>query len=32
VHPAPFAELMYRQSVRGRGEGMRIVVKGAHEQ
>jgi alpha-2-macroglobulin len=32
VHPAPFAELMYRQSVRGRGEGMRIMVKGAHEQ
>jgi hypothetical protein len=31
VHPAPFAELMYRQSVRGRGEGMRLVVKGAHE-
>jgi hypothetical protein len=31
VHPAPFAELMYRQSVRGRGEGMRIVVKGEHE-
>ncbi|HYD41726.1 MAG TPA: hypothetical protein VEB43_12940, partial [Anaeromyxobacter sp.] len=31
VHPAPFAELMYRQEVRGRGEGMRIVVQGEHE-
>ncbi|HZH17575.1 MAG TPA: MG2 domain-containing protein [Archangium sp.] len=31
VHPAPWAELMYRESVRGRGEGMRIVVKGEHE-
>ncbi len=31
VHPAPYAELMYREEVRGRGEGMRIVVKGDHE-
>ncbi|HZI04422.1 MAG TPA: hypothetical protein VEZ71_10385, partial [Archangium sp.] len=31
VHPAPWAELMYRESVRGRGEGLRIVVKGEHE-
>jgi uncharacterized protein YfaS (alpha-2-macroglobulin family) len=31
VHPAPYAELMYRQEVRGRGEGMRIVVAGEHE-
>ncbi len=31
VHPAPYAEMMYRQSVRGRGEGLRIVVKGEHE-
>ena len=31
IHPAPFAEMMYRQSVRGRGEGLRIVVKGEHE-
>ncbi|MDY7233218.1 alpha-2-macroglobulin [Hyalangium rubrum] len=32
VHPAPYAEQMYRQDVRGRGEGLRIVVKGEHEQ
>jgi uncharacterized protein YfaS (alpha-2-macroglobulin family) len=31
VHPAPRAELMYREDVRGRGEGMRIVVQGGHE-
>jgi alpha-2-macroglobulin len=31
VHPAPWAELMYRQEVRGRGEGMRVVVLGPHE-
>jgi uncharacterized protein YfaS (alpha-2-macroglobulin family) len=31
VHPAPWAELMYQESVRGRGEGMRVVVAGAHE-
>jgi uncharacterized protein YfaS (alpha-2-macroglobulin family) len=31
VHPAPYAEQMYRQEVRGRGEGMRIVVQGDHE-
>ena len=29
VHPAPYAELMYREEVRGRGEGLRVVVKGA---
>ncbi len=31
VHPAPYAEQMYRQEVRGRGEGLRIVVQGEHE-
>jgi len=31
VHPAPFAELMYRQEVTGRSEGSRVVVKGSHE-
>lgn len=31
VHPAPYAELMYREEVRGRGEGMRVVVKGEYE-
>ncbi len=31
VHPAPWAEQMYKQEVRGRGEGMRVVVSGAHE-
>jgi uncharacterized protein YfaS (alpha-2-macroglobulin family) len=31
VHPAPWAEMMYRQEVRGRGEGMRVVVTGEHE-
>ncbi len=32
VHPAPYAEMMYREAVRGRGAGMRINVKGPHEQ
>jgi alpha-2-macroglobulin len=27
VHPAPYAELMYREEVRGRGNGMRVVVR-----
>jgi alpha-2-macroglobulin len=31
VHPAPYAEMMYRQEVRGRGDGMRLVVQGDHE-
>lgn len=31
VHPPPFAELMYREEIRGRGAGMRIVVTGGHE-
>lgn len=31
VHPAPWAELMYRQEVRGRGDGLRVVVLGEHE-
>jgi uncharacterized protein YfaS (alpha-2-macroglobulin family) len=31
VHPAPYAEQMYRQEVRGRGEGLRVVVQGEHE-
>ena len=31
VHPAPYAEQMYRQEVRGRGEGMRVVVTGGHQ-
>ena len=31
VHPPPYAELMYREEVRGRGAGMKIVVTGAHE-
>lgn len=31
VHPPPWAELMYREEVRGRGAGMRIIVTGAHE-
>jgi uncharacterized protein YfaS (alpha-2-macroglobulin family) len=31
VHPAPYAEQMYRQEVRGRGEGLRIVIQGEHE-
>jgi len=31
VHPAPYAEMMYREEVRGRGDGLRILVKGAHE-
>jgi hypothetical protein len=31
VHPPPYAELMYREEVRGRGVGMRIVVTGERE-
>jgi uncharacterized protein YfaS (alpha-2-macroglobulin family) len=31
VHPAPYAELMYRDEVRGRGAGMTITVTGAHQ-
>ena len=31
VHPAPYAEMMYREAVRGRGAGMRVNIKGAHE-
>ena len=31
VHPAPYAEMMYRESVRGRGQGMRISVTGTRE-
>ena len=31
VHPAPYAELMYQEDVRGRGAGMRIVVEGAKQ-
>jgi len=31
VHPAPWAELMYQQEVRGRGEGMRVIVTGSQE-
>ena len=31
VHPPPYAEQMYREEVRGRGAGMKIVVTGAHE-
>jgi hypothetical protein len=31
VHPAPWAEMMYRQEVRGRGDGMRVVVLGEHQ-
>lgn len=27
VHPAPWAELMYREEVRGRGNGLRVVVR-----
>jgi len=29
VHPAPWAE--YHQEVRGRGEGMRVTVRGSME-
>ena len=32
VHPSPWAELMYREEVRGRGAGMRVVVTGNREQ
>jgi hypothetical protein len=31
VYPAPYAELMYREEVRGRGAGMRVVVTGTRE-
>lgn len=31
VHPPPYSELMYREEVRGRGAGMRVVVTGAHQ-
>jgi hypothetical protein len=31
VHPAPYAEQMYREEVRGRGEGLRIVIQGQNE-
>jgi uncharacterized protein YfaS (alpha-2-macroglobulin family) len=31
IHPAPYAEMMYREEVRGRGEGLRVAVKGEHE-
>jgi uncharacterized protein YfaS (alpha-2-macroglobulin family) len=31
THPPPWAEMMYRQDVRGRGEGLRVVVTGEHE-
>jgi uncharacterized protein YfaS (alpha-2-macroglobulin family) len=31
VHPPPYAEQMYREEVRGRGAGMKIVVTGGHE-
>lgn len=31
VHPAPYAEQMYREEVRGRGEGMRIIVQGENQ-
>ena len=32
VHPPPTAELMYREEVRGRGVGQRIVVTGTRQQ
>lgn len=31
VHPAPWAEQMYHQEVRGRGVGMRVVITGEHQ-
>jgi hypothetical protein len=31
VYPAPWAELMYREEVHGRGAGQRIIVTGAKE-
>lgn len=31
VHPPPWAELMYREEIHGRGAGMRVIVTGAHE-
>jgi uncharacterized protein YfaS (alpha-2-macroglobulin family) len=32
VHPPPTAELMYREEIRGRGVGQRIVVTGSRQQ
>ncbi len=32
VHPPPWAELMYREEVRGRGQGLRVVVTGDRQQ
>jgi len=32
VHPPPFAELMYREEVRGRGVGTRVIVTGTRQQ
>jgi len=32
VHPPPFSELMYREEVRGRGVGARIIVTGTRQQ
>lgn len=29
VHPPPLAEMMYDASVRGRGDGMRVIITGA---
>ena len=31
VHPAPWAEMMYHQEVRGRGDGLRVIVTGGHQ-
>ncbi|MBI5548334.1 MAG: hypothetical protein HY901_31010 [Deltaproteobacteria bacterium] len=31
VHPAPWAEMMYQQEVRGRGDGLRVIVTGSQE-
>jgi len=31
VHPPAWAEQMYHQEVRGRGDGMRVEVKGEHQ-
>lgn len=31
VHPPPWAELMYREEVRGRGAGMKVVITGNRE-
>ena len=32
THPAPWAEQMYHQEIRGRGDGLRVIVTGEHEQ